>query len=73
MLRELPTRQGARTDVTSVGTPTKVQAEREANIDHHTSIDLQKMASNPEVVQAVLDKAEAEGRIPSRKQVLDDI
>lgn len=56
-----------------MGTPTKVQAEREANIDHHTSIDLQKMASNPDVVEAVLDRAEAEGRIPSRKQVLDAI
>ena len=31
------------------------------------------MAANPDVVQAVLDKAEAEGRIPSRKQVLDAI
>ena len=35
--------------------------------------DLQAMAANPEVVQAVLNKAEAEGRIPSRKQVLDAI
>lgn len=73
ILRELPTRQGARTDKTSVGMPTKVQAEREANIDHHTSIDLQKLAANPDVVQAVLDKAEAEGRIPSRNQVLKAI
>lgn len=73
ILRELPTRQGARTDKTSVGMPTKVQAEREANIDHHTSIDLQKLAANPDVVQAVLDRAESEGRIPSRQQVLDAI
>jgi hypothetical protein len=56
-----------------VGTPTKAEAEREANIDHHTAIDLQKMAANPEVVQAVIDKAEADGRIASRKQVLDAI
>ena len=62
ILRELPKRQGARTDITSVGVPTKVQAELEANIDHHTAIDLQAMASNPKVVQAVLDKAEAEGK-----------
>lgn len=73
ILRELPTRQGLRTDITSVDTPTKVQAERNAGIDHHTSIDLQAMAANPDVVQAVLDKAEADGRIPSRKQVLDAI
>ena len=73
ILRELPTRQGKRTDLTSVGMPTKVEAEREAHIDHHTSIDLQAMAANPDVVQAVLDRAEAEGRIPSRKQVLDAI
>lgn len=38
-----------------------------------TAYDLQAMAANPDVVQAVLDKAEAEGRIPSRKQVLDAI
>ena len=73
ILRELPTRQGKRTDLTSVGAPTKVEAEREAHIDHHTSIDLQAMAANPDVVQAVLDKAEQEGRIASRKQVLDAI
>ena len=27
-----------------------------------TAYDLQKLAANPDVVQAVLDKAEAEGR-----------
>ena len=31
------------------------------------------MASNPDVVQAVLDKAEADGKIPSRSQVLKAI
>lgn len=57
-----------------VGAPTSTrQAERDAGIDHHTSIDLQAMAANPDVVQAVLDKAEAEGRVVSRKQVLDAI
>ena len=75
ILRELPTRQGARTD-TSVTTGTEVtkrQAEQDAGISHKQSIDLQAMAANPDVVQAVLDRAEAEGRIPSRKQVLDAI
>lgn len=71
ILRELPTRQGRRTDLTSVDTPTKVETEKSAGISHAVSIDLQAMAANPEIVQAVLDKAEAEGRIPSRKQVLD--
>lgn len=73
ILRELPTRQGKRTDLTSVDTPTKVQIERDAGISHAVAVDLQAMAANPDVVQAVLDKAEAEGRIPSRKQVLDAI
>lgn len=70
LLRELPTKQGKRTDLTSVGTPTKVEAEREAGISHATSIDLQTIAANPDVVQAVLDKAEKDGTIPSRAQVL---
>lgn len=76
ILRELPTRQGARTDQTSVTTGTEVtkrQAEQAAGISHKQSIDLQAMAANPEVVQAVLDKAEAEGRVASRAQVLKAI
>jgi hypothetical protein len=75
ILRELPTRQGKRTDtlVTDVTEVTKRQAEQSAGISHKQAIDLQAMAANPDVVQAVLDKAEAEGRIPSRKQVLDAI
>jgi len=73
ILRELPKATNQH-DSQVVGMPTSTrQAEREAHIDHHTSIDLQAMAANPDVVQAVLDKAEAEGRIPSRKQVLDAI
>lgn len=75
ILRELPTRQGKRTDtlVTDVTEVTKRQAEADAGISHKQAIDLQAMAANPDVVQAVLDKAEQEGRIPSRKQVLDAI
>lgn len=73
ILRELPTRQGKRNDLTSVETPTKVQTERNAGISHAVAIDLQAMAANPDVVQAVLDKAEADGRIPSRSQVLKAI
>ena len=74
ILRELPTRQGLRTDTTSC-TPmqevTKAQAIEESGMSIRQAYDLKAMAANPDVVQAVLDKAEAEGRIPSRKQVLD--
>ena len=76
ILRELPTRQGKRTDTTSptaVNEVTKTEALHEAGISKGMVFNLEAMASNPEVVQAVLDKAEAEGRIPSRKQVLDAI
>ena len=73
ILRELPTKQGARNDITSVGTPTKVEAEKQAGISHAVAIDLQAMAANPEVVEAVIAKAEAEGRIPSRKQITDEL
>ena len=73
ILRELPTKQGARNDITSVGTPTKVEAEKQAGIGHATAIDLQKMAANPEVVEAVIAKAEQDGRVVSRSQVLKAI
>lgn len=74
LLRELPKGKGNQYQQSAeVGMPTKAQAERDAGISHAISIDLQAMAANPDVVQAVLDKAEAEGRIPSRKQVLDAI
>ena len=73
ILRELPTKQGARNDITSVGTPTKVEAEKQAGIGHATSIDLQKMAANPEVVEAVIAKATEEGKVVSRSQVLKAI
>ena len=52
---------------------TKADAIAEAGIPKSQAYDLQKLAANPDVVQAVLDRAEAEGRIPSRKQVLDAI
>ena len=74
ILRELPKGKGNQyKQSAAVGTPTKAQAEREAHIDHHTAIDLQAMAANPDVVQAVLEQAEADGRIPSRNQVLKAI
>ena len=76
LLRELPTRAGKRTDITSSDTQeevTKADAIADAGIPKSQAYDLQKLAANPDVVQAVLDKAEQEGRIPSRKQVLDAI
>lgn len=76
ILRELPTKQGKRTDVTSVPVVTEVskrEAEQQAGISHKQSIDLQKMAANPEVVEAVIAKAEKDGRVVSRSQVLKAI
>lgn len=52
---------------------TKADAIADAGIPKSQAYDLQKLAANPDVVQAVLDKAESEGRIPSRQQVLDAI
>ena len=72
LLRELP-RAKNQHDTSLVDTPTKREAERDAGISHAIAIDLQAMAANPEVVQAVLDKAEADGTIPSRSQVLKAI
>lgn len=76
ILRELPKAHGNQytsASVTTVTTPTKREAEKQAGVSHKTAIDLQAMAANPDVVQAVLDKAEADGRIPSRNQVLKAI
>lgn len=76
LLRELPTKQGKRTDTTLSATQdevTKRQAMSDAGISKSQAYDLQAMAANPEVVQAVLDKATEEGRVVSRKQVLDAI
>ena len=73
LLRELPKATNQH-DRQVVGAPTSTrQAEREAGISHATSIDLQALAANPDVVQAVIDKAEAEGTVVSRAQVLNAI
>lgn len=71
ILRELPKAKGNQYQQSAeVGTPTKAQAIKQANIDHHTAIDLQAMAANPEVVEAVITQAEKDGRVVSRAQVL---
>ena len=71
ILRELPTGHGNRFSDTSE--TLKADAIADAGIPKSQAYDLQKLAANPDVVQAVLEQAEAEGRIPSRKQVLDAI
>lgn len=74
ILRELPKGKGNQYQQNAeVGTPTKAQAEKQAGIGHATAIDLQKMAANPEIVEAVIAKAEQDGRVVSRSQVLKAI
>lgn len=76
ILRELPTKQGARTDVTSctvMQEVTKAQAIEESGISSRQAYDLQAMAANPDIVEAVIAKATEEGRIVSRAQVLKAI
>ena len=71
ILRELPKAKNQH-DVSDLPTG-KTQAIKDAGFTPKTAAQLEQLAANPDVVQAVLDKAEAEGRIPSRKQVLDAI
>ena len=74
ILRELPKAKGNQYQQSAaVGIPTKAEAEKQAGVGHATAMDLQKLAANPEVVEAVIAKATEEGRIVSRKQVLDAI
>ena len=54
LLREMPKATNQHDARQVVGTPTSTrQAEREAGIGHSTSIDLQAMAANPEIVHTV--------------------
>lgn len=78
ILRELPKAHGnqyqqSASSPTGEEAPTKADAIKAAGIGNRQAYDLQSIAANPDIVQAVLDKAEQEGRIPSRKQVLDAI
>lgn len=56
ILRELPTGHGNRFSDTSE--TLKADAIADAGIPKSQAYDLQKLAANPDVVQAVLDKAE---------------
>jgi len=73
ILRELPKGSRWKSDSPTGESETKAGALQSAGISRSEAYRLEELAANPEVVQAVLDKAEAEGRIPSRKQVLDAI
>lgn len=68
ILRELP--KSNRWSDSPTG---KTDTIKESGMSTKTAYDLQAMASNPEVVQAVIDKATEEGRIVSRSQVLKAI
>lgn len=76
ILRELPTKQGKRSDLTSLPTGnevTKTEAIQDAGLTPKTASQLEQLAANPEVVEAVIAKAEQDGRIVSRSQVLKAI
>ena len=68
ILRELPKAKNQH-DVSDLPMG-KTQAIKDAGFTPKTAAQLEQLAANPDVVQAVLDKAEAERRIPSRSQVL---
>lgn len=72
LLRELPKAKNQH-DASLVDTPTKREAEKQVGIGHATAIDLQAMAANPDIVEAVIAKATEEGRIVSRAQVIKAI
>ena len=74
LLRELPTKQGKRNDLTSLPTSnevTKTKAIQDAGLTPKTASQLEQLAANPEVVQETIEKAERDGLVVSRKQVLD--
>lgn len=68
LLRELPT-----SNRWSDSPKGKTDTIKESGMSTKTAYDLQALAANPDVVQAVLDKAEQDGTIPSRSQVLKAI
>lgn len=73
ILQGLPKGHGNRFSTTVESQQTKAEALQDAGISTPTAYQLEQLAKNPDIVQAVIDKAEAEGRLVSRKQVLDAI
>lgn len=68
LLRELPKGHGNQYQNSANShareeAPTKAEALQDAGISRSEAYRLEELASNPDVVQAVLDKAEAEGRV----------
>lgn len=55
------------------GNKAKGEALQDAGLTPKTASQLEQLAKNPEVVEAVIAKATEEGRVVSRKQVLDAI
>jgi hypothetical protein len=74
ILRELPKAKNQHDSLSSAqDKQTKTEAINEAGITRSQAYDLQAMAANPEVVEAVIAKAEEEGKVVSRSQVLKAI
>jgi len=73
ILRELPKSNKWASNSDTQEVETKADALKESGISKSQAYDLQAMAANPEVVEAVIAKATEEGRVVSRKKVLDAI
>lgn len=71
ILRELPKAKNQH-DISDLPAG-KTQTVKDAGFTPKTAAQLEQLAANPDVVQAVLDKAEQDGTIPSRSQVLKAI
>lgn len=75
LLSELPKNTSFRGNQHSEATSsamevTKADAIANAGISKSQAYDLQKMAENPDIVQMVIDKAEADGTVARKAQVL---
>lgn len=73
LLRELPKSNKWASNSPTGEVDTKTDAIKATGIGNRQAYDLQTMAANPEVVEAVIAKAEQDGRIVSRSQVLKAI
>lgn len=75
LLRELPKRPGARTDITysQIREEVKADALRKANISTSEANRLEHLADHPDVVESVIAEADEKGEIVSRNKVLKAI
>lgn len=70
LLRELPKATAGRKPNDSIAVeelPTKADALKDAGIPAPTAYQLEQLAANPEIVEAVIAKAEADGRRGEKK------